>query len=145
MKKLWLRVCCLVLVTVMMVHSLPVSAFANQTDTIPPVSTEDFIELDQMEDVSKIEPADIKILAEQISDRTEFSKTFLLDNGLNLAVVYDSAVHFQNNGQWEEVDNTLQAKVNGTYTNQAGVWDVEFPQQLTKNNQINITKDGYTL
>ena len=145
MKKLWLRVCSLVLVAVMMVQSLPVSAFADQTDTLPPASTEDFIELDKMEDLSEINLKDVQVLEENVDGRTEFSKEFLLNNGLNLAVIYDSAVHFEKNGQWEEIDNTLQAKANGTYANKAGVWEVAFPQQLTENNQITITKDGYTL
>ena len=145
MKRLWLKVCSLILVAAMMVQSLPVNVFADQTDTIPPVSTEDFIELEEMDDVPQTELADISVVEEHVEGRTEFSKEFLLDNGLNLAVVYDAAVHFEKNGQWEEIDNTLQAKADGTYTNKAGVWDVAFPQQLTKNNQITITKDGYTL
>jgi hypothetical protein len=62
-----------------------------------------------------------------------------------MAVVYNDPVHYEQDGQWVEIDNTLKAQLNGTYTNTAGVWDVSFPNQLTQNNRISIAKDGYTL
>lgn len=68
-----------------------------------------------------------------------------MDNGLFIAAVYSEPVHYEKDGQWVEIDNTLTAQLNGTYTNTAGVWNVSFPNQLTKDARISVTKDTYTL
>ena len=88
------------------------------------------------------------IVEEDVSRRGEYYKEFVLNNGLRLAAVYADPVHFEEDGQWADIDNTLQAvSVRGVsgYTNTAGVWQVYFPQQLTGSNAISVTKDGYTV
>ena len=137
MSKVWIRICSLVLVIVMTVNILPLNAFAEQNHSINPTSA--------LTNTSSEKKADVSIVAEHTDSRTEFSKNFLLDNGLSLAVVYNSAVHYKKDGQWEEIDNTLQTNNNGKFTNKAGVWDIAFPQQISSKDQISITKDGYTL
>ena len=137
MSKVWLRICSLVLVIVMTVNMLPLNVFAEQSQSINSTSIST--------NASNKENSDASIVEEYTDNRTEFSKEFLLDNGLSLAVVYNSAVHYMKNGQWEEIDNTLQTNTSGKFTNKAGIWDVAFPQQISSNNQISITKDGYTL
>ncbi len=62
-----------------------------------------------------------------------------------MAAVYPDPVHYEVEGSWEEIDNTLKTNLDGTYTNTAGVWDVRFPQQLTGVKYVTVTKDGYTL
>ena len=144
MKKQWFRLCCLILVIVMTVNSLPLTVFAEEYQSSKTTPQETSTVTEQPEQLS-VDYSDVQIVEENIDNRTEFSKEFLLDNGVSLAVLYDSAVHYEKDGKWEEIDNTLQTKSNGTLTNKAGIWDVTFPQQLNSNNQISITKDGYTL
>lgn len=86
----------------------------------------------------------LKILSEDTSKRGEYYKEFVLTNGLRMASLYAESVHYSEAGQWKEIDNTLKL-ANGTYTNTAGKWKVSFPQQLTKDKAVSITKDGYTL
>ena len=144
MKKQWFRLCCLILALVMTVNSLPMTVFAEEYQSSKSTPQEASTVAEQLEQPN-VDYSDAQIVEENVDSRTEFSKEFLLDSGVSLAVLYDSAVHYEKNGKWEEIDNTLQAKSNGTLTNTAGIWDVSFPQQLSKNNQISITKDGYTL
>ena len=135
MMKNYLRSLCIVLIVALLSNMLPLSVFAEnlqlsaagqitnklqQTETDKPVITEELVQ-----------------------NRTEYGKQFRLSNGLFLAVEYPEAVHFQKNGSWEEIDNTLTAK-DGSYTNTAGLWRVQLPQQIS-NNSIVIEKDGYTL
>lgn len=90
----------------------------------------------------------VEVIGEDISKRNEFYKEFILSNGLRLATIYPDAIHYEEDGQWKEIDNTLTAKaVNGqaVYANTAGIWDVHFPQQLDASKPISITKDGYTI
>ena len=91
---------------------------------------------------------DAFIMYENEDKRSEFSKDFTLNNGFSLATVYPYAVHFEDDGQWKEIDHTLTSAVErGTavYKNKAGAWDVYFPQTLTSQNSVSVSKDGYTL
>lgn len=153
MKKLWLRICSMVLVMVMVMNSLPLNAWAEQNQAeqteAAQASETETISTEEVEDLSQKEVEEIvkeaKVVDELSEERTEYTKKFLMDSGLFMAVVYDSAVHYEENGQWKDIDNTLITKTDGTITNTAGVWDVSFPQQLSRNNKVSITKDGYTL
>ena len=71
--------------------------------------------------------ADVKeeaaIVAEDISKRDQYQKEFKLEDNTRLLVVYPEAVHYEKNGEWEDIDNTLIASqsMNGksVLTNQA--------------------------
>ena len=118
---------------------LPLSVFAAETNPIS--TTEPIIDAPEATD-------DTHVIAELSEKRTEYTKEFRLSNGLHMAVVYANPVHYEKDGQWAEIDNTLKTSGTGTdavLTNTAGVWDVRFPQQLSDTNAVTITKDGYTL
>ena len=60
------------------------------------------------------------IVEEIISKRSECGKEYLLSNGLHMAAVYPEPVHYEKDGGWEDIDNTLKAIGTGTsaaYTN----------------------------
>ena len=124
----------LILSLVLLINMLPLNVWAEQMDTVAKVETQ-----------SKVEPAQAEVLGEVIENRTQFTKDYRLNNGFYVSAVYAEPVHFEEDGQWEEIDNTLKAHSDGTYGNTAGVWDVRFPQTLTGDRNVTITKDGYTL
>ena len=45
---------------------------------------------------------------EIVSLRDRFTKQFELDGGFRQAVVYPQPVHFQDSGNWQDIDNSLQ-------------------------------------
>ena len=137
MKSKFLRLCSMVLVLVMLINMLPMSSFAEEYRESLAAAPEETVET--------VDTSDAQIVEEIIENRTEFSKEFLLGNGLHMAAVYPDAVHYETDDGWAEIDNTLVAKLDGTYTNTAGVWEVRFPQQLTGAKSVVIEKDGYTL
>lgn len=134
MKNTLFRLLSILLVVVMVINMLPMTVFAEQ-----------YTESQTAETSTAAELSPAQIVEEVISGRTEFSKEFKLDNGLHIAAVYPEAVHYEKDGQWEEIDNTLKSRLNGTYTNTSGLWDITFPKQLTGASSITVTKDGYTL
>ena len=143
MFKNFIRILSLVLIVSLLWNMLPVSVLGadlremlNADDNVIAINPD--LTLDAQE------PEEITILGEITERRTENIKEYLLSNGNTLAAVYGDSVHYQENGEWKDIDNTLIAK-NGTYVNTAGAWDVSFPQTLNSNNRISITKDGYTL
>lgn len=139
MKKMFLKLCSSLLCLILLANMLPMSIFAEEfqqaiaQEATTPVTDE----------ILSTEP--MEIVNELPEKRTEYAKEYMLNNGMRMAVVYPDAVHYQKDGKWEEIDNTLTAKADGVLTNTAGLWKVSFPQQLTKAKKITIEKDGYTL
>ena len=91
--------------------------------------------------------ADSSELTEEIPDRRdEFQKVFMMENGMHLAAVYPMAVHYDKDGEWDEIDNTLyisEEESGRAYRNTAGKWDVYLPVELNDNNGITTVHDGY--
>jgi len=96
----------------------------------------------EQSDTAQATPA--YIVGELESERTAYSKEFLMSDGLHMAVLYPSAVHYQTDSGWVEIDNTLKA-ADGVYTNTAGDWSVSFPQTLTGSSPVSVTRDGHTV
>ena len=139
MFKQFLRCVSTLLVLVMLVNMVPVQALGElQTGEIGQISG-----TDQIATPETAEPA--VIVAEIPDGRSEYSKEFLLSNGLHMATVYAEPVHYEKDGKWEDIDNTLVADLDGTYKNTAGPWEVSFPQSFGSSQSISVTKDGYTL
>ena len=127
------------LAVVLLVNMLPLGIMAQDLQNSLSANTT------VTETVDEADIANAQIVAEIPEKRTEYSKEFLLSSGLRMAVMYAEPVHYQTDNGWEDIDNTLKTKDDGTYTNTAGIWDVSFPQELTKDESITIQKDGYTL
>ena len=153
MKKLWCGTISVMLVVVMLINMLPLKALAIDNNSTIEVGEEPIMQ----ETIPVIDSTDIEqiyeeqpayVVEEDVSKRSEFYKEFILSNGLRLATIYPDSVHFEDNGQWKEIDNTLTAEIidgQNVYTNTSGLWDVRFPQRLSDSNSISITKDGFTV
>ena len=97
--------------------------------------------------------ADVKeeaaIVAEDISKRDQYQKEFKLEDNARLLVVYPEAVHYEKNGEWEDIDNTLIASqsMNGksVLINQANVVDMELPQIFSANQPISLKYKDYEI
>lgn len=139
MKKVFMRICSLAMVLAMLINMLPLNSLAAE------------IKNDELETISTIPAEELEsvyILEEIKENRTKYSKEFRLSNGLYMASVYPSAVHYEKDGSWEEINNTLTlstSRSDSVYTNTAGEWQVSFPQKISSNNGVFIQKDGYTL
>ena len=132
--KQFVKILSIILIFALLVNMLPMSIFAEQ------------LQDNVIAELSPAKPdASTSILHEITQKRTQYTKEFLLSNGLHLAVAYPEPVHYEKDGAWEAIDNTLTAKTDGTYINTAGRWQVAFPQQFGKNQSVTVTKDGYTL
>ena len=138
MEKHFIKTCSILLVIVLLANMLPMSIFAEkfqESITNTETATEDSV-------AEEVVPEDVHVVTEITENRTEYSKEFLLSNGLYMATVYADPVHYETEAGWEEINNTLKMNADGTYSNTAGVWDVTFPNQLNKNAHISIKKDS---
>ena len=150
MNKMWKRAISSILTVLLMFELIPVQAYA----AVSYEETEETAVYDSQEgDLSVEENDDIDltktVLTEEISDRRdEYQKEFMMENGMRLAAVYPMAVHFERDGEWEEIDNTLVPGISEEgeiYRNKEGMWDVCLPQEIDENRNITLTHDGYTL
>ena len=133
MKKWFMNVLSVFLAVVMVLQLLPLNVFAQQMRTDTPVETVSTTQ----------EEVDEAYIVHEIEDeRTEYSKVYRLSNGLHMAAVYNEPVHYEKDGHWEDIDNTLVTK-DGMLRNTAGVWNVSFPQSMSSTNAVTIEKDGY--
>ena len=135
-----IRMSSLVLVMAMLINILPANVLAASIQTQTGTSN--------ITDKADVNTEAVYILGEVVQNRTKYSKEFRMSNGLKMATLYAQAIHYEDNGEWKEIDNTL--KISGTgknaaFTNTAGPWTVSFPQQMSADHGVTITKDGYTL
>ena len=141
-KRIWRKTLSMILVLTLLVSVVPLQVYAIAGDALASTITDDAV-------VSLLEPlATQRVVEEDESRRSEFSKEFVLNNGLRLATVYPSAIHYEDNGTWKDIDNTLIAAISdgeSVYTNTAGRWNICFPQSLSGNNMIGIAMNGFTV
>lgn len=90
-------------------------------------------------DVAETEKA--AVLCEVIEKRDANTKVFKRTDGSYTAVVSERPLHFFENGEWKDIDNTIQNK-NGVLSNVSNSFTVEFPQELSESNEVNIENNG---
>ena len=82
-----------------------------------------------------------EILYEVIEKRDEYTKVFKRADGSYTAFMFEEPIHFEENGKWEEIDNSLVEK-NGVLRNTKNSFNVEFPTKLSESKEIKIENDG---
>jgi hypothetical protein len=89
-----------------------------------------------------------KILKELVDKREANVKYFLMDDMTEEADVYSVPVHYQIDGQWKEIDNSMieandNAMGNGGYSNKTNDFKINIAKDTTSNKLINLKKDKY--
>lgn len=146
MNSKFMKVCSIVLTIASLINLLPMQILGAEFNSLFSDSKaipENWFYTNQMGD-----PGEATVVEEIVDSRSEYSKEYLLSNGLNMIIVYPEAVHYEENNEWKEIDNTLKAVgtgANASYTNTAGEWVASFPQQLNNNKTVSVSRDGYTL
>lgn len=151
MKFKFSRVLSFILVLALIINIVPVGALAQEIQSGKTDDSTDINDVDpSTTDDSEIDSilADATILTEVTENRTEYSKEYKLSNGLQFTAIYPSPIHYEYNGKWQDIDNSLVSTASGGesfYTNASGKWSVQFPQKLTGNNTIRISQKGHTI
>lgn len=120
-KKLFKQVLSIVITLLFVTELFPVSAIEfNDAELIP-----------------------AKIISEITEMREESVKYFLCDDGSYVAATYSAPVHYQKDGEWEEIDNRLTLS-DDLYTTEGGL-NVTIPKNLTEGKRITATNKGHTI
>ncbi len=91
------------------------------------------------------------VVQELEEERNENTKHFLMSDQTVKAVVYSEPVHYEENGKWLDIDNSLEYEketsgddFNG-YKTKNGDFDVKFAKNANSSKLITISKDKYSL
>ncbi|KFZ27348.1 MAG: tRNA3(Ser)-specific nuclease WapA precursor [Candidatus Izimaplasma bacterium HR2] len=91
-----------------------------------------------------LNPSLVPIDFEDITKRTETEKHFRKIDGTYEVAIYDQPIHYYENGEWKDIDNSLSE--NGTvFETKANKFKLKFPKKLDDNKQIKLTLDGYSI
>lgn len=107
-----------------------------------------------LEDIDTVQP-EAEILAEDNSKREQSVKHFLMSDGSYKAAQYDVPVHFMQNNEWTDYDNTLvevdadsedgEPASNKDLTNVLSDYSVRLSKKTNGKKFVRIEKDGYKL
>lgn len=61
------------------------------------------------------------------------------------AAVYGQPVHYMENGEWREIDNTVELGADGRYENKKNDFKVSFAGDASDEKLITVAKDGHSL
>ena len=76
--------------------------------------------------------------------RTEYSKTYIKDNGMYETEYFLEKVHFINGNILEEIDNTLK-QVGEYYQNTLNKFSIKLPNVMNKNNKIELSHNDNSI
>ncbi len=98
-------------------------------------------------DSLSVEETAAKIVSEVTEMREESVKYFLCDDGSYIAATYAAPVHYNENGVWKEIDNTLtpSSKSGETVYLTKGGLNVTVPSELGSGKRFTATNEGYTI
>lgn len=98
-------------------------------------------------DSLSVEETAAKIVSEVTGMREESVKYFLCDDGSYIAATYAAPVHYNENGVWKEIDNTLtpSSKSGETVYSTKGGLNVTVPSDLGSGKRFTATNGGYTI
>lgn len=93
----------------------------------------------------------VEVLGEDVSRREENIKHFVLSNHTSRAVVYAEPVHYEVDGEWQEIDNSLSSETaldaedfNG-FVNLANSFRVKFANNTNSSKLVRLRKDNYEI
>ena len=87
------------------------------------------------------------IVSEDSEQRTENSKTFLLDDGTKMFVDYGEPVHYKNSkNEWLDYDNTLvKSDDNSTYSNKESDVNVSLSKNTSSDSLVSVENDKHEI
>ncbi len=107
-----------------------------------------------LDDIDTTEP-EAEILAEETSKREQYVKHFRMSDGSYRATQYEVPVHFIQDGEWTDYDNTLievdadtedgEKASNKDLTNTLADYSVRLSKKTNGKKFVRIEKDGYKL
>ncbi len=146
-KKIRNEILAILLVFVLFIHAIPNSVLTALAESIgDALTSEETVEQEyypgNMVDIGNV--GEGEIVSEIVENRTETTKEYLLSDGMIMVQQFIEAVHYYDNGEYKEIDNTLEEK-EGEYSNKSNSFKVKFNKGQSKKHIVEIQEDEYSL
>ena len=104
-KNIWLRVLSMILTLALLISCVPNQVYAM--DGVAPTDLLEATDTAALQPDATPEPTlgTARIVSEDTSRRGEFYKEYIMNNGLRYATVYPSSIHYEEDGQWKDIDS----------------------------------------
>ena len=123
------------LASVMLFVSIPMSVIGEGL-TIGQIGADD--------NATLVDPTDS--FYEDVAMRDEFSKHYVLENGERYAVIFPEAVHYEDGGEWKEVDNRLTYNAaTGKYVSANPKFTAAFADNAASGELVSISDGEHTV
>ncbi len=132
---IFMKLIAVILTVIMIVGILPMMVFAEEFNETQLMKTVE-IESDKKEKSP--------IVGEVTDKRDENTKVFERRDGSYTAVITSDPIHYDDNGEWKEIDNTL-VKTNNKITNKENSFSVDFPTLIDSNSTVSVADGDSTL
>lgn len=135
------------------VSAIPMQSFAESIKYNDSNETEEIVSAENEFEAS----GEAEILSEDEAKREEYTKHFHMSDGTMKALQYETPIHFQYNGKWENYDNTLKETdateeendgelfKNKDLMNTFADFSVRFSKKTNGKKFVRFEKDGYTI
>lgn len=133
--KTWIRILSTILSILFVFEILPISVMAEEYNEYKDLSNAELST--QQEEKSPI-------VSEVVSERDAFKKVFEREDGSFTAIISSGPVHYFEDGEWLEIDNTL-IETNGTITNESNGFSVDLPSEITSDKNVTIANENAEL
>ena len=135
MKKLNVKILCVVLSIVMCLQTFSTITFAAKPDTANPLSAPQTPSY-AVEEVKSLRQANVK--------------HFKMSDGTYTAASYDAPVHYNDGGGWKDIDNTLSEATDAeentaVYENKDNLLKVKFAKKSNSKNILKLQQGSYKL
>lgn len=144
----FVRIVSLILAMVLLFQMSPLQVFAADPEE---TTTADEAIVYTGDELAGANTADTEIYIEgEVNElRTEYEKHYRLTDGSFMVVQYQAPVHYLSNGEWEDIDNSLQpvSLFNGTeqYQSVNGDSIQAFSADLSNGTVMTMVKDDYMI
>ena len=132
---IFMKVIAVILTVIMIVGILPMTVLAEEFNETQLMKTVE-IESDKKEKSP--------IVGEVTDKRDENTKVFERRDGSYTAVITSEPIHYDDNGEWKEIDNTL-VRTNNKITNKENNFSVDFPTSIDSNSTVSVADGDSTL
>lgn len=150
MKK-FMRPCAIFLSVVMFLNMMDLGVFAETVQKVMDESNNPYYIADEDKIYDEELSSNSACIVMELEDkRDENTKQFLLSDHSVQAVIYAQPVHYLENGEWKDIDNSLQYEGKAFedaagYTNAANDFQVRFAEQTLQDEFISVQQGEYKL
>ena len=138
MRKIRRKLLALVLSVTIILSCIPMTTFAigSTTDNI-----DNIIVNNQTQEAT--------IVTEVTEKRDADKKVYLLSDGSYMSAIYSQQVHYEENGKWEDIDNSFASGVDddgeSTVENSKNAFKIKFANKAKDKKLVSLKKDGYEI